>query len=213
VPCYWVVHGHLEVTAVDQAELVLAFCPLSCCHIPTEVFDMGSDKDLPVVYLDIAIAKRPVGRIEIALRSDIVPRTCENFRCLCTGEKSTSHEKLWFKESIFHRVINQFMMQAGDFLRGDGTGSLSIYGSKFPDEKFTLKHTGPGLLSMANSGPNSNGSQFFITTSETPWLDGKHVVFGSVINGMEVVRQIDAVGSSSGRPMREVMIVDCGQLA
>mmetsp|Transcript_22954 Transcript_22954/g.33558 ORF Transcript_22954/g.33558 Transcript_22954/m.33558 type:complete len:173 (+) Transcript_22954:42-560(+) len=167
----------------------------------------------PVVYFDIAIAGRPAGRIEMTLRADVVPRTAENFRCLCTGEKSTPSKNLWFKDSIFHRVIPNFMLQGGDFTKANGTGGESIYGSKFADENFVLRHTGPGLLSMANSGPNSNGSQFFITTVETPWLDGKHVVFGSVTNGMEVVRAIEEVGSGSGRTTQKVSIVDCGQLA
>mmetsp|Transcript_59567 Transcript_59567/g.129299 ORF Transcript_59567/g.129299 Transcript_59567/m.129299 type:complete len:173 (-) Transcript_59567:73-591(-) len=167
----------------------------------------------PVVYFDVAIAGRPAGRIEITLRADVVPRTAENFRCLCTGEKSTPSKNLWFKDSIFHRVIPNFMLQGGDFTKANGTGGESIYGAKFADENFVLRHTGPGLLSMANSGPNSNGSQFFITTVETPWLDGKHVVFGSVTDGMEIVRAIEEVGSGSGRTTQKVSIVDCGQLA
>jgi len=167
----------------------------------------------PVVYFDIAIGGRPSGRIEITLRADVVPRTAENFRCLCTGEKSTATRKLWFKDCIFHRVIPNFMLQGGDFTRGNGTGGESIYGAKFPDENFALRHVGAGQLSMANSGPNSNGSQFFITTVETPWLDGKHVVFGSVTNGMEVVKEIEKYGSSSGKCSQPIMIVDCGQIA
>mmetsp|Transcript_7490 Transcript_7490/g.12579 ORF Transcript_7490/g.12579 Transcript_7490/m.12579 type:complete len:172 (+) Transcript_7490:39-554(+) len=167
----------------------------------------------PVVFFDIAIAGRPAGRIEMTLRADVVPRTAENFRALCTGEKSTPQQKLWFQDSIFHRVIPNFMLQGGDFTKGNGTGGQSIYGPKFSDENFVLRHTGAGLLSMANSGPNSNGSQFFITTVETPWLDGKHVVFGSVTNGMEVVRAVEEVGSGSGRTSQKVSIVDCGQLA
>lgn len=122
-------------------------------------------------------------------------------------------KKLWYKDSIFHRVIPQFMIQGGDFTRGNGTGGESIYGSKFADENFILRHSGPGLLSMANSGPNTNGSQFFLTTVETPWLDGKHCVFGAVTNGMEVLREIESTGSSSGRTSQEIKIVDCGQLA
>jgi len=167
----------------------------------------------PIVFLDIAIGGRPSGRIEITLRADVVPRTAENFRCLCTGEKSTTTRKLWFKDSVFHRVIPSFMLQGGDFTRGNGTGGESIYGAKFPDENFALRHVGAGQLSMANSGPNSNGSQFFITTVETPWLDGKHVVFGSVTTGMEVVKMIEKFGSSSGKVSQTVTIVDCGQLA
>lgn len=163
----------------------------------------------PVVFFDVTIADRPVGRITMTLRHDVCPRTVENFRCLCTGEKG---EKLWFKNSIFHRVIPNFMIQGGDFTRGNGTGGMSIYGEKFADENFVLRHTGGGLLSMANSGPNSNGSQFFITTTETPWLDSKHVVFGSVSNGMEVVRLIESMGSASGKTSQKIKIVDCGQL-
>eukprot|EP01035_Chromulina_nebulosa_P020297 gene20297-26348_t len=166
----------------------------------------------PVVYLDIAISGRPAGRIEIQLRNDVCPRTSENFRALCTGEKSTPLKNLWYKNSVIHRVIPNFMIQGGDFIRGNGTGGESIYGGSFSDENFVLKHNGAGILSMANSGPNSNGSQFFITSVETPWLDGKHVVFGSVINGLEVLKSIETVGSSSGRTAQPVTIVDCGQL-
>jgi peptidylprolyl isomerase len=167
----------------------------------------------PVVYFDIAIQDRPAGRIEFTLRADVVPRTAENFRVLCTGEKSSPNKKLWFKNSIFHRVIPGFMLQGGDFTRANGTGGESIYGTKFADENFKLRHTGIGILSMANSGVNTNGSQFFITTVETPHLDGKHVVFGSVTNGLEVVQAIERLGSNSGRVSQKVEIVDCGQLA
>lgn len=167
----------------------------------------------PVVYFDIAINGRHTGRIEMRLYSHVTPKTCENFRCLCTGEKSTPQKKLWFQGSIFHRVIPDFMLQGGDFTAGNGTGGESIYGRKFPDENFRMKHTGAGLLSMANSGPNSNGSQFFITTQATPWLDGKHVVFGEVCNGMEIVKQIEFYGSNSGKVSQKVEITECGQLA
>jgi peptidylprolyl isomerase len=167
----------------------------------------------PIVYFDIAIADRPAGRIEMTLRKDVTPKTAENFRVLCTGEKSTPQKKLWYKNSIFHRVIPDFMLQGGDFERGNGTGGASIYGNKFPDENFKLRHTGTGLLSMANSGVNTNGSQFFITTQDTPWLDGKHVVFGSVTNGLEVVKAIERLGGRDGRTSQKIEIVDCGQLA
>mmetsp|Transcript_6720 Transcript_6720/g.27411 ORF Transcript_6720/g.27411 Transcript_6720/m.27411 type:complete len:173 (-) Transcript_6720:131-649(-) len=169
----------------------------------------------PVVFFDMSIGGKPAGRIEMTLRADVVPKTAENFRCLCTGEKGmgVSGKPLHFKGSSFHRVINEFMCQGGDFTRGNGTGGESIYGSKFADENFQLKHTGPGVLSMANAGPNTNGSQFFLCTVVTPWLDGKHVVFGSVTKGMEVVKAIEAVGSRSGATSQPVVIADCGQIA
>lgn len=168
----------------------------------------------PKVFFDITIGGTPAGRIVMELRADVAPKTAENFRALCTGEKGmgTSGKPLHFKGSSFHRIIPEFMCQGGDFTRGNGTGGESIYGAKFADENFTLKHTTPGLLSMANAGPNTNGSQFFLTTVPCPWLDGKHVVFGSVVEGMDVVETMEQVGSRSGQTSAPVVIADCGEL-
>jgi len=168
----------------------------------------------PKVYFDIAIGGAPAGRVVFELFADVTPKTAENFRALCTGEKGVgkSGKPLHFKGSSFHRVIPQFMCQGGDFTRGNGTGGESIYGEKFADENFTKKHTGPGILSMANAGPNTNGSQFFICTAETSWLDGKHVVFGQLTEGLDIVRKMEAVGSKSGTTSKPVQITDSGEL-
>jgi len=183
-----------------------AFSKVASRNFSRSALSMSAEN--PKVFFDMEIGGNEVGRITFELRADVAPRTAENFRQLCTGEPGFG-----YKDSHFHRVIPDFMCQGGDFTAGNGTGGKSIYGRTFEDEDFSLKHEGKGILSMANAGPNTNGSQFFICTVDTPWLNGNHCVFGKVIEGLDVLDKIESVGSSpTGATSAPVKIADCGEL-
>ena len=161
------------------------------------------------VFLDFTVNNESIGRIELELFDDVAPKTVDNFKTICAGTEDMNGR---YDNCPVHRIIPNFMMQSGDFTRGNGMGGESIYGFKFEDENFILKHDKPGILSMANSGPNTNGSQFFITFEPTPWLNGHHVVFGEVTNGMNILEEIEKLGSQSGKPNKTVKIEKCGIL-
>ena len=161
----------------------------------------------PRVYMDVSIGGEVARRMEFELYMDKTPLTATNFRRLCEG-----YGRLGYKNSKIHRIIPGFMCHGGDFTRGDGTGGESIYGRRFADESFALSHDVAGVLSMANSGRNSNNSQFFITMAPAPWLDGRHVVFGRLRHGFDVLKSMDSIGTPNGKPKKEVRIVNCGSL-
>eukprot|EP01032_Pedospumella_encystans_P017535 gene17535-19976_t len=187
---------------------------LSVLLIASVAFGKSLEAVTSKVFFDVEIGGEAAGRVVMGLFGETVPKTAENFRALCTGEKGlgASGKPLHYEGSKFHRVIPDFMIQGGDFTHGTGVGGESIYGGKFNDENFKIKHTEPGYLSMANAGPNTQGSQFFITTVTTPWLDGKHAVFGKVLEGMDVVKAIEKQGSRSGKPSKEIRIAASGEL-
>lgn len=181
----------------------------------SNLFSKLKNIDNPIVFLEVSVNGYNIGRIYIELFADTAPKTSENFRQFCTGEKLSSNKPVGYKNCSFHRVIKDFMLQGGDILNNNGTGSISIYGQNFSDENFDVKHDGPGILSMANSGANTNGSQFFITTVKCPHLDNKHVAFGRVIDAesMNVVKNIEATPTNADdKPLYNILIVECGQM-
>jgi len=205
------------LTLVTGSFPMLRYCLLSVAAMFATSVQAQGTASAPVshkVFFDVSIGGEPAGRIVFGLFGEDVPKTAENFRALSTGEKGQGRlgKPLAYEGSYFHRVIPSFMLQGGDFTAGNGTGGESIYGEKFADENFKYRHDQPGLLSMANAGPHTNGSQFFVTTVKTDWLDGRHVVFGRVLEGMDVVKKIEAVGSQSGKTRAPVQITKSGEL-
>ena len=205
------------VRFVVAAVVMISFTACAPVQVTGQQSTKQMTKDAKVtskVYFDMMIGDKKAGRIVIGLFGEVVPKTAENFRSLCTGErgKGKKGKPLHYKGSVFHRCIPGFMIQGGDFTDGNGRGGESIYGGKFDDENFDLNHDAAGVLSMANAGKNTNGSQFFITTGPRQALDGGYVVFGRVLEGMEIVKAVEAVGSRSGKTSQTVTIVDCGEM-
>ncbi|KAK9864063.1 hypothetical protein WJX84_012158 [Apatococcus fuscideae] len=212
---FWILSLPLQALVLVAAVLLaLTFTEAKKKKAHSASSSSGDKTITDKVYFDVEIDGKAAGRITMGLYGNAVPKTAENFRALCTGEKGigTKGKALTYQGSIFHRIIPNFMLQGGDFTDASGIGGESIYGAKFADENFSLKHDAPGILSMANSGADTNGSQFFITTVVTSWLDGRHVVFGRVIEGMDLVKKIEALGSGSGKPSKTVKIAKSGVL-
>ena len=203
---------HIQIASKNELGNLTRFSSVGYIHM--YIFTVPPPAEITErVYFDIEIDRHAAGRIVIGLFGNVVPKTVTNFTTLCRGDQSHPRgAKLAYEKSTFHRIIPGFMIQGGDFTNHNGTGGLSIYGERFADENFELQHSGPGILSMANAGRNTNGSQFFITTTKTPHLDGRHVVFGVVEEGWDVVKLIEKFGSSSGRPSRLITIAKCGVL-